>query len=439
MSKPQSGLVRVLGLGALIIYGIGDILGAGIYSIVGKIAGHAGSLTWLSFAIAMAIVLLTALSYSELSSRFPQSGGVSVYIQEAFGQKWMSIFAGLLLFSATIFSMSTLSQAFVGYLGTFGFKIPKWLGVLFFFSLLLSINIRGIRQSSVANIISTFIELSGLLIVLFCGFWFLSTTDSQAVSTTSEEFPGIGNVLKGAALAFFAFTGFEDLANVAEEVKEPEKNLPRAILSSLGVAGILYLGVSWTATAIIPGSELGQSEAPLFDVVTKSYPAIPTYLFAIIALFAVSNTTLLNYITASRLLYGMSRENLMPKLFQTVHSKYHTPYVAILLIFPMVLLLSFVGNLSELASATSTIVLMIFSFSNIALIKIKLRERGKLQDDKAFHVSIIIPCLALALNILAITFLPLRNIIQATVFVAISLLVTWVVLKAEIKLNKLEE
>src|SRR3990167_11156783 len=159
----HGALIRALGLGALIIYGVGDILGAGIYAIVGKIAGHAGPLTWLSFAIAMGIVFLTALSYSELASRFPKSGGVSIYIQEAFGRKWLSIFAGLLLLSATMLSMSTLSQAFAGYLNTFGFPFPNWFGVSIFFTVLLSINIRGIRQSSIANMVSTFVEVSGLL------------------------------------------------------------------------------------------------------------------------------------------------------------------------------------------------------------------------------------------------------------------------------------
>ncbi|MGQ3889411.1 APC family permease [Legionella sp. CNM-1927-20] len=432
MSEPQNGLVRALGLGALVIYGVGDILGAGIYSIVGKIAGHADSLTWLSFAIAMGIVLLTALSYSELASRIPKSGGVSVYIQEAFDQKWISIFVGLLLFSATIFSMSTLSQAFIGYLKTFGFNVTKWLGLFIFLSILLGINIRGIRQSSIANIISTFVEISGLLIVLVCGFWFLLNSNQSFSLTSLDKLPGMGDVLRGTALAFFAFTGFEDLVNVAEETKEAEKNIPRAILSSLGVAGFLYLGVSWMATAIIPGSELSQSDAPLFAVVKKSYPAFPLYLFSVIAIFAVSNTTLLNYITASRLLYGMSKSNLMPKFLQVVHPKYHTPYIAILIIFPIVLILGFVGNLSELAGATSTIVLMVFSFSNIALIKIKSKEKKK-KSNKIFYIPIIVPWLALALNIIAIAFLPFRNIAQAAVFITLSLILSWIILQIEAK------
>lgn len=428
-NNSPTSLIRALGLSALIIYGVGDILGAGIYAIIGKIAGHAGSLTWLSFAIAMGIVFLTALTYGELGSRFPRSGGVSVYIQEAFDSQWLSTWAGLLLLSATILSMSTLSHAFVGYLRSFGFKIPNWLGVSGFLILLFLINLRGIKQSSVANIISTLVEVSGLLIVLGFGFWYLATTHTEAIVTSGEKIPGIRDVFQGAALAFFAFTGFEDLANIAEEVKQPEKNIPRAILSSIGAAGILYLAVSWMATAIIPGSELSHSDSPLLDVVSKSYPAMPQYLFSIIAIFAVSNTTLLNYITASRLLYGMSKSNLLPKFLQKVHPKFHTPYIAILLIFPIVLGLGLTGTLGGLASSTSTIVLMVFSLSSVALVKIKLNEGKKDIDAKIFRIPLFVPCSAVALNLTAISFLPPRALIPAAVFIVMGCLITWVITK----------
>ncbi|KTD42231.1 APC family permease [Legionella parisiensis] len=430
----SSGLIRALGLGALIIYGVGDILGAGIYALVGKIAGHAGSLTWLSFAIAMGIISLTALSYSELGSRFPKSGGVSIYIHEAFGTQWFSILTGLLLFCATVLSMSTLSHAFAGYLRALGFNIPRSLDVFGFLLILLLINLRGIKQSSTANIISTSVEVSGLVLVLGCGFWYLTTHHSNFITTPAET-PEIGDVLQGTALAFFAFTGFEDMANIAEEVKEPQKNLPRAILSSLGIAGILYLGVSWIATTIIPGSELSSSEAPLLDVVSKSAPALPKSLFSIIAIFAVSNSALLNYITASRLLYGMSKENLLPKSLQRVHAKFHTPYSAIFLIFPIVLCLVLMSNLGDLASSTSAIVLIVFSLSNLALIKIKLNTKKEKISTKIFRIPLLVPCLAIGLNLAAISFLPLHNIIPAAVLIVICGFITWGIMKSLLSKN----
>ncbi|KTD09015.1 amino acid transporter [Legionella gratiana] len=433
-NDPQTGLIRVLGLGALIIYGVGDILGAGIYAIVGKIAGHAGSLAWLSFAIALGIVFFTALTYSELGSRFPRSGGVSVYIHEAFGSQWLSILAGLLLLGATILSMSTLSHAFVGYLNALGFKITTWFGIFSFLSILLLINLRGIKQSSLTNIISTIVEVSGLFMVLSFGFWYLTTTHTEII--TPEEQVGLKDVFQGAALAFFAFTGFEDLANVAEEVKQPEKNIPRAILSSVGIAGFLYLGVSWMATSIIPASDLSHSNSPLLDVVSKSYPAMPNYFFSIIAIFSVSNTTLLNYITASRLLYGMSKANLLSKFLQRVHRKFHTPYIAILVIFPLVFLLGVIGTLGGLASATSAMVLFIFSLSSIALIKIKLDEFKKSINAKIFRIPVFIPCLAVVLNLTAISFLPLRTIILAALFISIGGIITWGITKSYLRYKR---
>ncbi len=412
--KSQEKLIRALGLGALIVYGVGDILGAGIYAIVGKIAGHAGSLTWVSFAIAMTIVLFTALTYSELCSRYPRSGGVSVYVQEAFKSPFLSTLAGLLLLGATILSMSTLSHAFVGYLRSFGLNIPYWLGVFVFLTTLLFINLRGIRQSSLANIISTAVELSGLLIVLFFGIWYLFKNPEHHQNMPIETMPSVRDLFQGAALAFFAFTGFEDLANIAEEVKKPEKNIPRAMLSSLAMAGLLYLSVSWVATAIIPGSVLNNSQSPLLDVLGTSYPAMPKFIFTIIAIFAIANTTLLNYITASRLLYGMSKTRLLPEFLQRVHPRFHTPYIAILLIFPVVFGLGVAGTLSSLASATSAVVLTVFSLSSIALIKIKRDQKG---SKKAFQVPVFIPCLAVILNAAAIAFLPLKNIFAAAIFI----------------------
>jgi APA family basic amino acid/polyamine antiporter len=408
-------LIRTLGFGALLIYGVGDILGAGIYAVVGKVIGHAGSLSWLSFAIAMAIVFLTALTYGELSSRFPQSGGVSVYVHEAFDRRWLSTLVGLLLLTATIFSMSTVSQAFVGYLNTLGLGLPNWVSIAGFLLTLLLINMRGIRQSSITNMISTTVEVAGLIIVLIAGLWYLFHHQANLTSVSNK--PEIGDLLQGAALAFFSFTGFEDLANVAEEAQAPEKNLPRAILYSLGIAGLLYVSVSWVSTAVIPGFDLSQSDSPLLDVVKKSSPALPGFLFAIIAIFAVTNTTLLNYITASRLLYGMSKIGLLPKFLQTVHKKYHSPYLAILIIFPIVFGLAFLGTLKGLASSTSAVVLTVFSFSNVALIRIKLKEKIKKSKGKFFCIPLWVPCAAVVLNIIAIGFLPPRSLITAALFI----------------------
>jgi len=420
METGKPSLSKVLGFGALFVYGVGDILGAGIYAVVGQIAGQAGHYTWISFLVALLIVFLTALSYSELSSRFPKSGGASVYVNEAFNKKWLSIFTGWLLFCATILSMSTLSRAFSGYVATFEHSLPEWAVKLVFLLILMLINYRGMKQSSIANIISTAIEVSGLIIILGLGWWYLFVEKQPAVSNEGLQ-PSIVHIFRGAALAFFAYTGFEDLANVAEEVKSPEKNIPRAMLSALGTAGILYLAVSWTATHVVPWTSLSQTSAPLIQVVEKAAPTFPLALFSLIAIFAVANTALLNYVTASRLLYGMAEFNLLPAVFTKIHKKFHTPHVAIFAILPIVFLTASTGTIGTLASSTSALVLVVFSLAAASLVKVKIKKRARNEND-SFRVPVFVPCLAVVLNITAVFFLPAENLIPAAWFAAVGII-----------------
>ncbi|MCC2679169.1 MAG: yhdG 1 [Pseudobdellovibrio sp.] len=433
MESNKAKLSQVLGFGALFIYGVGDILGAGIYAVVGQIAGQAGHLTWASFLVALCIVFLTALCYSELSSRFPKSGGASVYVNEAFDKKWLSILTGWLLFCATVLSMSTLSQAFAGYVATFNHSIPDWILKLVFLLILMFINYRGMKQSSIANIISTAIEVSGLIIILSVGWWYLFVEKQPSVGPQGLE-PSLSHIFRGAALAFFAYTGFEDLANIAEEVKSPEKNIPRAILYSLGTAGILYLAVSWTATAVVPWTSLSQTSAPLVQVVEKAQPSFPLAIFSLIAIFAVANTALLNYVTASRLLYGMAEVKLLPDILTKVHKNFHTPHVAIFAILPVVYLTASTSTIGSLASSTSAMVLVVFSLSAAALIRVKLREK-KVTGEKNFRIPLFVPCLAVVLNIAAIFFLPADKLIPAGWFVAAGLIFSFVMSRRHFRLR----
>lgn len=423
--KASGNLNRALGLGALFVYGLGDILGAGIYAVVGKIAGAAGNLAWLSFAIALVVALLTAFSYGELCSRHPHSGGASVYVDVAFGRRWLSILTGWILFCATVLSMATLSQAFAGYIGSVGWTWPAWIAIAGFLAVLMGINLRGITHSSAANMVSTAVEVSGLLIVLVCGLWFLS----QGGGEVAEAQPGDANlkgVLTGAALAFFAFTGFEDLANIAEEVKQPHRNIPRAMLMALAAAGVVYLSVSYTATAVVPAEKLGESSSPLLEVVRTSYPPFPVLVFSFIAMFAVANTTLLNYVTASRLLYGMAEQELLPRIFARVHGRFKTPYVSVLAILPVVFGLAASGTLGGLASSTSALILTVFTIVNVSLIKIKWGEHGK---RAPFHVPAFLPWIAVALNVVAFFSLPRQDLIPAGLLAAGGLALTLIVLR----------
>ena len=296
-------LKRVFGLPTLVIYGVGDILGAGIYAVIGKIAGLSGILVWASFLTAMVVAALTALSYAELGSRFPQSGGVACFVHRAFRTDWLSILVGWLMFCTCLVSMATLSKAFAGYLNTFAPVIPDWLIILALFSILAFVNFRGMQESSALNIFCTALEVSGLLIVVLVSTLFITGsgagTGNPPVSPVPSQAMGWTGILQGAALAFYAFIGFEDIVNVSEEVKNPERNVPRAILFALGIAGVVYVLVSWLATNVLSPSELAASNAPLLDVVRRAQPNFPQVIFTLIALFAVLNTALLNFVTGN--------------------------------------------------------------------------------------------------------------------------------------------
>ncbi|MBD1900850.1 APC family permease [Trichocoleus sp. DQ-A3] len=417
-------LKRVFGLPTLVIYGVGDILGAGIYAVVGKIAGLSGSLVWVSFLVSMTVAALTALSYAELGNRVPQSGGVASFIHRAFRRDWLSILVGWLMFCTCLVSMATLSKAFAGYLNAFAPAIPDWLIILALFAGLAFVNFRGMQESSALNIFCTSLEVSGLLIVIFVATVFLIGNPAGAANPVPIPVPNappIGwiAVVQGAALAFYAFIGFEDIVNVSEEVKDPQRNVPRAILLSLGIAGIIYVLVSWLAVQVISSAELAASKAPLLEVVQRSQPNFPAVIFSLIALFAVLNTALLNFVTASRLLYGMSREGLLPAWLGKLHPRRATPYRTLVVILPLVIFLALSGTLQFLAGTTATLILAMFSLVNLSLLVIKRQE----PQTTGFQVPAAIPALALISNLVLIAFASRESHILALVFTGLGILI----------------
>lgn len=417
-----NSLKRVFGLPTLVIYGVGDILGAGIYAVIGKIAGLSGSLVWAAFLTAMVVAALTALSYAELGSRFPQSGGVACFIHRAFNTDWLSILVGWLMFCTCLVSMATLSKAFAGYLNAFAPAIPDWLIILVLFSVLAFVNFRGMKESSALNILCTSIEVSGLLIVMFVAALFLFSGNAGAASATaatpSESAVGWVSVVQGAALAFYAFVGFEDIVNVAEEVKDPERNVPKAILLALGIAGSVYIIVAWLCTQVVSPADLAASNAPLLDVVQQAEPNFPQVVFTVIALFAVVNTALLNFVTASRLLFGMAREGLLPAWLGKLHRQRSTPYRTLLVILPIAIFLALSSTLQFLAGTTATLILAMFCLVNLSLLVIKRREPLR----SGFRVPIFIPVVALLLDLVLVAFASRESHLLALAFTAVGVL-----------------
>jgi basic amino acid/polyamine antiporter, APA family len=416
-----NSLKRVFGLPTLVIYGVGDILGAGIYAVIGKIAGLSGALVWASFLTAMIVAAFTALSYAELGSRFPQSGGVACFVHRAFRIDWLSILVGWLMFCTCLVSMATLSKAFAGYLNAFLPAIPDWSVVLALFAALAFVNFRGMKESSALNIFCTSAEVLGLIIVIVVANLFLfgsGAGTNELAAVPNEQTIGWTAVVQGAALAFYAFIGFEDIVNVAEEVKNPERNVPKAILLALGIAGTIYIIIAWLAIQVITPSELAASNAPLLDVVRLAQPNFPQIIFTVIALFAVLNTALLNFVTASRLLFGMSREGLLPAWLGKLHSRRATPYRTLIVILPIAIFLALSGTLQFLAGTTATLILAMFCLVNLSLMVIKRRE----PITNGFNVPVFVPAIALLFNLILVAFASSESHILALVFTGIGIL-----------------
>ena len=274
------------------------------------------------------------------------------------------------------------------------------------------------RESSYTNIIATMEELSGLLIVIVAGALFLGNDDGASVTQTFEasrdtHWTGIA---RGAALGFFAFIGFEDMVNVAEEVKDPGRNMPRAILTALCVTGMVYLLVVIIATSVVPPATLAESDAPLLTVVQTSTSLVPDRVFTVIALFAVANTGLLNFIMGSRLIYGMSRQGLLPSALGRVHPTRRTPHWAILTVLLVALALALSGTLTYLAGTTSLLLLLVFFTVNVSLFTIKGRDGSPIDTFRApaaIPIAGAVSCLAL------MPFVPLGSLLTAGIVLAL--------------------
>ncbi len=396
-------LKRTLGPIALIIYGVGDILGAGIYALTGKVAGIAGEQTWLAFAVSMVVAALTACSYAEFSGRHPHSGGAAYFVSRATRRPAGPLLVGWLVLCSGTVSMATGSRAFAGYLCELIPALSEPLVITLFLGLTGFVAFRGIRESSTVTILCTSATVAGLLIVIVTGlaWYFGGNAPVEAVvpdlDTGGRAFSWLG-IATGAALAFYAFIGFEDLVNVAEEVKEPRRTLPLAILVAVCFTGFIYILVAWVATAVLAPETLAASRAPLLDLVRVTAPAVPPVVFTIIALFAVADTALINCVMGSRLLYGLSREGLLPRPLSALHPTRRTPHVALALVLAGGWVLAITGTVQELAGTTSTLLLLVFASVHVGLLIVKGREPGYegLMVPRAIPVLGLLSCLSLA-------------------------------------------
>jgi APA family basic amino acid/polyamine antiporter len=385
-------LHRSIGPTQMALYGLGSMLGAGVYGLMGKAAGQVGNAVWLAFVVALVAALLTALSYASLGSRYPRAAGAAYVAQRAYGVPLLSFMVGLALVCSGLTSIATQSRIFAANLiDLIGLeRLPvAWLA-LGFLLVTSGIVFRGIRESMWVNVLCTIVEASGLILVAAVGFSYWGSVDYFEIPTTPDGDQTFLIVIQGAVLAFFAFIGFEDMYNVAEEVREPQRTIPLGLITAMVLAAILYIAVAITAVSVVPWQELGQAAGPITEVVKRAAPIIPPVLFTAITLFAVANTGLVNFVTASRLLYGMGRQGLLPSAFGRLHSDRRTPHVAILVLMLILIPLALAGTITELASATVLLLLAVFTVVNGALLVLKGRNN---EERGAFEIPRIVPAL----------------------------------------------
>ena len=369
----QISLKRTLSLPMVVLYGLGTTIGAGIYALVGEIANVAGYYAPVSFFIAALLAGFTAISFAELCGRYPRAAGAALYVKQGFSSERLSIIIGLLVITAGLVSAAALVNGFVGYLHQF-IAVDRLIAIMIVTILLAGIASWGIAESVTIASIITVIEIGGLLLVVAVSRESLSSfPDRWTELVPSTDIASWGGIYLGSILSFYAFIGFEDMVDVAEEVKDVKHNLPRAILLTLGITTVIYMLLMVTAVLSLTPAELASSAAPLSSIY-EHHVGEKAVIISIIGMLAIINGALIQIIMAARVLYGMSSRGQLPALLSKIYPRTRTPLIATVLASSLVLILALLGRLASLAEATSIIILTIFSIVNLALWRIKRQD-----------------------------------------------------------------
>jgi len=386
--EQQPELKRVMGPGLLLLFIVGDILGTGVYALTGDVAAEVGGAAWLPFLVAFLIAMVTAFSYLELVTKYPQAAGAALYTHKAFGIHFATFLVAFIVMCSGITSASTASRFFASNFFK-GFGID-WgttgivLVAVLFMVIVATVNLRGVGESVKLNVVLTIVEVTGLMLVIFVGFWaFTQGGDvdfSRVVAfDTAQDKNAFLAVTTATSLAFFAMVGFEDSVNMAEETKDPVRIFPKMLLTGLGIAGVVYIVVAIVAVALVPIGTLEASETPLVEVVKAGAPGLPIeQILPFISMFAVANTALINMLMASRLIYGMAKQHVLPPVLGTVHPSRRTPWVAIVfttaIAFGLILYVTAFANekaISVLGGTTSLLLLAVFAVVNVAVLVLR--------------------------------------------------------------------
>jgi APA family basic amino acid/polyamine antiporter len=383
----------------LLFFIVGDILGGGIYALVGEVGDKVGGAFWTGFAVAGVVAAFTAASYAELVSKYPLAGGAAVFVHRAFKAPLFTFLIAFGVMCSGVASAATLATAFGGdYLSEF-VDLPAVLVGLVVIAVLSLINFRGIRESVSFNLGCTLVELTGLVLVAVIGLAFLfdGGGDASRAFEFKEGDAPLLLVISGASLAFYALIGFEDSVNVAEETRAAPRTFPGTLFLGLGIAGTTYLLVTVIASMAVPTDRLAASDGPLLEVVQQGPLAVDTKLFSAIALFALVNGALINMVMASRLTYGMAQQGVIPRWFGSVHPGRRTPWAGVLLAGVLAGVLVVIGDLETLADTTVLLLLLAFVAVHVSVLVLRRTpvDHEHFRAWTAFPVLGALSCLAL--------------------------------------------
>ncbi|MDR6175825.1 amino acid transporter [Nocardioides zeae] len=381
----------------LFFYVLGDVLGSGIYVLIGAVAAAVGGAFWLAFLAGVTVATLTGLAYAELVTKYPQAAGAALYVSKAFRKPFLTFIITICMLSATFAAAGSLATGFSSYFAQVWELPPPLLIAVIFVASLAVVNFIGITESVVANMVMTFVEVAGLAVVVLIGIVYVSRGEADFSVLLQFDTDGspVFAVVAGVALAFFAMTGFENAANVAEETVDPSRNFPRALIGGMVGAGIIYVVVAMTAALTVPVDTLAESDAALLEVIKADIIPVPvgvmTTIFAIVAMVAITNTTLVALVTQSRILYGMAREDVVPGVFAKVHAARRSPWVALIFSALVVTTLLVVGHTLDAAGiggsdgvverlATVTVVFTLFIYALVIVAAFVLRRDERPAD-----------------------------------------------------------
>ena len=373
-------LKRHMGLFHLTMYGVGLTLGAGIYVLIGEAAGFAGNSMWISFLLGSVVAIFAGLSYAELTALFPKAAAEYTFVKNAFKNDFFAFIIGWLTAITSIIVAATVALGFGGYFTQF-VELPITFVAIILIIILSIINFIGIKESTWANTIFAIVTAGGLILIIFLGF----AVETVETIDYFETPNGITGIILAFVLIFFAFIGFEDMANVAEEVKKPKKTIPRAIILSVVITGIIYILVSLSVIRILNWEELADSSAPLADVAHRVLGNNGSITLSLIALFATASTVLITIVAGARILYGMSKSNSLPRHLSKIHYKTKTPWIAVIVILVTSVGFAFVGDIVIIANITVFAVVITFAVINLAVIVMRYTEP---ELERPFRVPI---------------------------------------------------